>query len=164
MGRETQHGNEGSIAWLRSFVGTARLLYPVGVACVRDGHGRFLLQARTDFVGLWCCPGGGIDLGETAEEAACREALEETGVTVEALRLLGVYSGPRYATRYPNGDMTQPVALAFLCRPLAGELRADGVESAACDWFAPDALPALTVESADIIRDALAERVAAFSR
>jgi 8-oxo-dGTP diphosphatase len=148
----------GSIAWLRRFVGHARVLYPVGVACVRDERGHFLLQARADFPGLWCCPGGGIELGETAEAAARREALEETGVTVETVRLLGIYTGPRYVTHYPNGDETQPIALVFLCRPLGGTPRADGVEGLACAWFAPDALPPLTLESADIIHDALADR------
>lgn len=159
-----QPGAPGSIAWLRRFVGSARVLYPVGVACVRDERGHFLLQARADFPGLWCCPGGGIELGETAEAAAQREAREETGVAVETVRLLGVYTGPRYVTRYPNGDETQPIALVFLCRPLGGVPRADGVEGLACGWFAPEALPPLTLESADIIHDALADHPEAVAR
>jgi ADP-ribose pyrophosphatase YjhB (NUDIX family) len=119
---------------------------------------------RADFPGLWSCPGGGIELGESADEAARREAREETGLEVAIVRLLGVYTGPRYAVRYPNGDETQPIALCYLCRPTGGQLRADGAESLACDWFSPDALPPLTVESTDIIRDALAERAEAFWR
>ena len=154
----------GAIAWLRAHVGTARIFYPVGVACIRDEQGCFLLQARADFPGLWSCPGGGIELGESADEAARREAREETGLEVAIVRLLGVYTGPRNAVRYPNGDETQPIALCYLCRPTGGQLRADGAESLACDWFSPDALPPLTIESADIIRDALAERPETFWR
>ena len=153
---------QGSIAWLRAHVGTARILYPVGVACIRDEHGRFLLQARADFPGLWSCPWGGIELGESADEAARREAREETGVEVAIVRLLGVYTGPRYAVRYPDGDETQPIALCYLCRPAGGQVRSDGAESLACGWFNPGELPPLTVERTDIIRDALAERAETF--
>lgn len=162
--RDAGAPKQGSIAWLRSFVGTARVFYPVGVACVRDERGRFLLQARADFPGLWSCPGGGIDLGESADEAARREAREETGIEVAVVRLLGVYTGPRYAVRYPNGDRTQAIALCYLCRPIGGRLRADGAESLDCGWFAPGDLPALTVESGDIVRDALQERAESFWR
>ena len=80
------------------------------------------------------------------------------------MRLLGVYTGPRYAVRYPNGDRTQPIVVCFLCRPAGGARRADGAGTLARGWFAPDALPPMTVESADIVRDALAERPEAFWR
>lgn len=156
--------NHGYIRWLRERVGHEPILYPVGVACVRDAAGRFLLQHRADFPDRWSLPGGGIDLGERADEAAVREAREETGVAVAAVRLLGVYTGPRYAVRYPNGDRTQPIVLCYLCRPIGGVPRADGTESLACDWFAATNLPPLTVESADIIADALRERPEAFWR
>lgn len=44
--------------------------------------GKVLLMRRAghDHVGLWACPGGGIEDGETAEQAARRETLEETGL------------------------------------------------------------------------------------
>lgn len=42
----------------------------------------------------WALPGGFIDDGERAEDAARREAREETGLDVELTELLGVYSDP----------------------------------------------------------------------
>ncbi len=53
-----------------------------------DDRGRMLLQHRTDdaptFPGFWSFFGGGVEPGETLEEAAVREALEELSYTLKA--------------------------------------------------------------------------------
>jgi len=53
---------------------------------------RILLIKRKNFPYGWALPGGFIDYGESAENAAVREAREETELEVYDLRLLGVYS------------------------------------------------------------------------
>jgi 8-oxo-dGTP diphosphatase len=58
----------------------------IAVVALFDDHGRLLMQHRDDKAPVspnkWCCPGGGIEPGETAEEAAHRELWEETGLRV----------------------------------------------------------------------------------
>ncbi len=60
--------------------------------------------------GKWVIPGGFVDRGETVEEAAIRETLEETGLKVKLTSLLNVYS-------YPGRTV---IIIAYLAEPLAG--------------------------------------------
>jgi 8-oxo-dGTP diphosphatase len=55
---------------------------------------RIVLIKRKNPPPGWAIPGGFIDLGEKAEDAAVREAMEETGLPVTLTALLGVYSDP----------------------------------------------------------------------
>ena len=50
-----------------------------------------LIQRAKPPVGLWSLPGGHVEFGETALEAAARELLEETGVVAELKELVGLY-------------------------------------------------------------------------
>lgn len=57
----------------------------------------------------WALPGGFVDVGETLEQAACREAQEETSLVVTLQRLLGCYSRPE---RDPRGHTISAVYIA----------------------------------------------------
>ena len=63
-----------------------------------DGGGIVLIKRKNRPQG-WALPGGFVDYGETVEHAAVREAKEETGLEVELVRLLGVYSDPSRDSR-----------------------------------------------------------------
>ena len=69
---------------------------PKPVACViaTDHQGRIVLMRRATEPGKgrWTMPGGFVDLGESVEEAAKREAREEIGIDVRLEQLTGVYS------------------------------------------------------------------------
>ena len=104
-------------------------------------------RAAEPFEGRWALPGGFVEVGETVEEAADREAAEETGLAVEVARLVGVYSDPE---RDPRGHN---VSVAFLVRVLGGDLAAasDAAEVAVLD---PSSVE-LAFDHARIIEDAL---------
>jgi 8-oxo-dGTP diphosphatase len=98
---------------------------------IPDERGRVVLieRAGEPFAGQWALPGGFVEVGETVEEAAMREAAEETGLAVQVARLVGVYSDPE---RDPRGHN---VSVAFLCRVVGGDLEAasDAAEVAVLD-------------------------------
>ncbi len=64
----------------------------VGVGILIQSDDRYLLikRAAEPDAGLWTIPGGLVEVGERAKDAAVREALEETGLEVEVLEVLGV--------------------------------------------------------------------------
>ncbi|HSK99827.1 MAG TPA: NUDIX hydrolase [Rubrobacteraceae bacterium] len=111
-------------------------------------EGVVLIRRGTEpFAGQWALPGGFVEVGETVEEAAIREAAEETGLAVEVARLVGVYSDPE---RDPRGHN---VSVAFLARVLSGELSAatDASEVALID---PSSVE-LAFDHRRIVNDAL---------
>lgn len=65
-------------------------------------NGRILLvkRATKPFKGYWTLPGGIMDSGETIEQTAVREVMEETGAKVKIRKMIGVYSGTK---RDPRG-------------------------------------------------------------
>jgi ADP-ribose pyrophosphatase YjhB (NUDIX family) len=141
------------------------MLIRPGVAAVIFEDGRVLLQRRDD-TGRWGLPGGGVEPGESVRQALIREVREETGLEVEPLRLIGVYSDPLHhqIVTYPDGNVVHYVSSVFECRVRAGTLEC-GEESLELDWFDPERLPEdLMLISTIRIRDALAGQVGAFVR
>ncbi len=118
--------------------------FRVAVSALLFDERRVLLAHRRD-IDWWNLPGGGMELGETIEEAVRREVLEETGLEVEVERLVGVYSKPQ----------KQEVVLTFLCRKVGGVLT-ETEESRECRYFVPDDLPVNTLpKHRQRIQDAL---------
>lgn len=130
----------GYIENLRKVVGHQPLIL-VGVAvAVVNEKGQFLLQKRMD--GKWGVPGGFIELGESTEEAGRREVLEETGIKVGNLKLVGVFSGKEHYVKLPNGDEFFPVTTAYVTNEIiGGTLEADGIETTEARFFQANELP-----------------------
>jgi ADP-ribose pyrophosphatase YjhB (NUDIX family) len=114
----------------------ANSLVPAASAVVTDDVGRVLLQRRTDN-GMWALPGGAMNLGESVAECAMRETREETGLDVEVVGIVGIYSDPRHVFAYSDGEVRQEFSICLLCRATGGVLAVSD-ESTEVGWFAPD--------------------------
>lgn len=148
------------ITELRALVGTRPLILPGTSLIITDEEGRVLLMRRGDS-GDWGLPGGFMEPGESFETTGRRETREETGLEIEDLELLGVFSGPEFFYEFPHGDQVHNVTAAYTARA-AGNPRPDAVEATEVRFFAVDDLPAdiLPPERpiVDAYRKALAER------
>ena len=152
------------IRWLRRRVGSDHVQFVFAIACVlREGVGdepEVLLQERGD-TGGWGFPGGAVELDERAADAAVRETLEETGVTVVVDDLLGVYTG--YRQDYPNGDSAHTIAIVFTAHPVTGSPRpvpiGAGAETVGLAWAEVPVVPVLfNQQHNDILADLRAGR------
>lgn len=126
----------GYVEELRKLVGHRPLILVGAVVVVRNDAGEILLQHRSD--GAWGLPGGLMDLGESLEETARREVLEETGLQVGRLTLLGLFSGPEYYLKLANGDELYSVTSVYLTHEFRGQVVADGLESREVRFFPLD--------------------------
>ncbi len=124
---------------LRALIGSRPIiLVGTGVLLLKDS--RVLLQRRKDNR-LWGIPGGSLEPGESLEETARREVLEEVGLKVSQLHLFQVYSGQGQFYQYPNGDQIYDVCIAYWSRDFQGELHADAEEVIELKFFDIHHLP-----------------------
>jgi ADP-ribose pyrophosphatase YjhB (NUDIX family) len=96
----------------------------------RERRTLLLRRANPPRAGTWVFPGGYVELGETVEQAALRECLEETGVRARLDVLLGVYSRPGPGV----------VLVVYRASVATGEPR-PAHEATEVAWFAPAEIP-----------------------
>ncbi len=145
----------GKTAQLR--VGCSALIY--------DATGEKILLTRREDNGQWCLPGGGLDPGESAEEACLREVWEETGLTVTVVRLIGIYTTPHRIAVYKDGNRNQYISFSFEARVVEGEAGLSD-EVTEVGWFTPAEIAQIDLMENHRIRieDAAAKQAAAFIR
>jgi 8-oxo-dGTP diphosphatase len=121
---------------------------PVAADCIIEVGNRIVLIERRYQPFGWALPGGFVEFGETVEQAAIREAREETSMEVELRALLGVYSRP---DRDPRG---QSITVVYVGTAPGVPRAADDAQNAVL--FEPDRLPTpLAFDHAEILADYL---------
>jgi 8-oxo-dGTP diphosphatase len=102
-------------------------------------------RKNNPFKDMFALPGGFVDIGETVEHAVIREAKEETGLDIEIVDLVGVYSDP---SRDPRGHV---VTICYIVLGY-GELKA-GSDAKDVDLFEIDKVPELAFDHSKIMED-----------
>lgn len=110
----------------------------VAIALVKDDQGRILLQKRIDPLiigadGKWELPGGRIDYGETPEEAAVRECMEETGCEIKIKRLIPKIQAPIWSR--VDGKEQQGFVICYEAELIAGTPKPLDKKVSEVGWF-----------------------------
>jgi len=131
-------------------------LVGVGAVIVENGRAVVIKRGKAPLLGEWSIPGGMLELGETLRQGAEREAFEETGLTVKATELLGVFD--RVVPDSEGRIVYHYVLIDFLCERISGELQA-GADAADAQWLTPEEIRSLPLaeDTAAIIQAAFAK-------
>jgi ADP-ribose pyrophosphatase YjhB (NUDIX family) len=130
----------------------------VSAAIFRDGRVLIVRRARPPAHGLYTLPGGGVELGETLEQAVIREVREETALDIAPVDLIGY----RQAIARDGAGRVERhfVILPFAARFIGGEILLNE-ELAEAHWLAPADISSLkTTEGLAQIVAAASERIA----
>lgn len=107
----------------------------VAVDVIIEKNDKLLLVTRKGkpYADKLALPGGRVEINETVEEAARREVMEETGLSVDIVDMLGIYSNPK---RDPRGHI---ISIVFIARTKTISVKA-GSDASAAQWFDTDSI------------------------
>ncbi len=129
---------------LREKVGCDLIFMPCVCGVIRNDLNQILF-IRKHGESLWGLPAGAIEPGETPAQAVKREVLEETGLKVNPLKIIGVFGGEKYRYTYKNGHQVEYLAIIFECQTVSGELcPADG-EAQELRFFDENNIPEIAI-------------------
>ncbi len=130
-----------NLIWINA-IGWTKLITPhvgANVAIFND-TGQVLLTRRQDN-DQWCLPGGHMDLGETLDQTAMREAQEETGLVLQLERLVGLYSSYYPPGTFGENSPARAILVALFRAHATGGNLTLNAEVTEFGWFDPDRLP-----------------------
>ena len=108
-----------------------------------------LIQRGNDpYKGMWAFPGGFLEMDETIEQCALRELSEETGLKLEFMKQLGVFSDVHRDPR------ERVISVAFYALAKSGDVQG-GDDAALAKWFAINDVPHLAFDHDYMLRQAM---------
>ena len=128
------------VSELRALVGHRPLIVVGAAVLIFDKQNRLLLQHRRDNQ-QWGLIGGSMEIGESLEENAIREAFEETGLNLDELNWFGLFSGQELIYQYPHGDIIVNVVAVYISRQFTGKLKTNTAEGYEVRFFDLNQLP-----------------------
>jgi len=122
----------------------------VDIVVINDNKVLLIKRDSEPYKNSWALPGGFINTDEDAVSAAKREVKEETGLDVEILGLIGVYSDPKRDERHT-------ISIAYLGFPLNSnsKLKPQKNETKEVKWFEIEDIPSLAFDHKQILEDAV---------
>ena len=115
----------------------------VGTVCFRGEDVALIRRGTKPMAGSWSLPGGKIEFGERASDAALRELKEETGLTARLVGLVDVVDG--IFTSRTTGDVTRHFVLFdYAAVWVSGTVMA-GDDAAHAEWISPARLETLKI-------------------
>lgn len=148
---------------LREKIGNELIFMPGVAGIIRNEQGEILF-GRKHNESTWGLIAGAIELGETPAQAMVREALEETDLVVEPVRIIGVYGGEDQRFVYANGHQVEYIAIIFECTIKSGQLTPDNEEMKELQFFPAHQLPPMANQYPDYIFSSNQEERAHFER
>lgn len=111
---------------------------------IADGRVLLIRKAKGPYTGAWDLPGGGIEFGESPENAVRRELMEETNLPVQELELLAVYY-KRLTYTLQGGEQEDLEHIGIIYRVEVGrtaplQIEPDGIDSLGARWIRLDQL------------------------
>lgn len=135
---------KGSYVWkIRQKVGHDALILPTSDAIAVRDDGKLMCIYNIDFQS-WLFPGGYPELGQTSDECAAQELLEEAGIVAAPSSMVPIALVSGHESRYPNGDVVYPHTQVFITdswKELCDEL--DTEEVTEKRWFSIEELEAM---------------------
>ncbi|WP_327168799.1 NUDIX domain-containing protein [Streptomyces subrutilus] len=128
----------------------ANSIVPAVTAFVVNDSDEILLERRSDN-GRWGMPGGVQEIGENIAGTVVREVLEETGISVEVVGLVGIFTDPGHIIEFSDGEIRQEFSLCFRARPLSGEIKVSS-ESFEVRWVPRSEVDSLNVSPTTRLR------------
>ena len=123
----------------------------VDAVIISENDSITLIERKKDpYKGSWALPGGFVEYGETVESAVIREVKEETGLDIQIITIVGVYSDP---DRDPRGHT---VTICYLTEKVGGTLKAD-TDASKAKYFNKEEISNLNLafDHNSILKDAM---------
>jgi len=118
----------------------------MGTAIIILHQDKILMEYRTDS-DYWALIGGGLDMDESLEACAIREAYEETGIEIKEsnLKFYKVYSDPSRIVKYPDGNIVRSITTAFYYHAELPHTLKCSLESRELKYFSVDEIKKLKI-------------------